>query len=506
MTSASARRIAVPIAMGLLALLCASSASAATSNPFGCRASSARVTLLNSAALTVEPITANPSTTPCATDNHGLDSVSVPSSNKLLDAGPAAAFTFSSTSQDATTGAVAPGAAALASIDGVTIPTSQGAITIVGPVEASASYVCSNGTLTAASHSTLDLLKVGNQEIALPSPGASMTIPLGNLGYIAVNEKIQTANSITERVLDVHLNGIADVVVDEAKVTVTGNDPCAGSTGPVTPPATNPCPSGTTYDAALQACVIVIGGKTIIVSAPFQGPTGGKVLAVTVARKRFKSPCLSGAGPAFVIVGTKHHDRINGTRKSDRILALGGNDRVSGQGGADCIDGGGGNDRIWAGKGDSRIYGRTGNDRVAAQDGNSKVWLGAGHDLAFLGNGNVTVYGGRGADRIGVGRGHDHVYGGPGNDRISVVDGFGDRVYGGAGADKIWIGLGQAQVWGGAGADRIWSRSEAVSFNCGGGFDLAYLTSIGKPFAATHSCDRIRLVKPIKSGEHLHVH
>lgn len=505
MTAASARRIAVPIATALLALACAGSASAATSNPFGCRASVARVTLLNS--LTVEPITANPKTAPCASDNHGVDSVSVPSqSTKILDAGPAAAFTFSSTDQSTQTGAVAPGASALASVDGVTIPTPQGSIVIVGPVEATASYTCSNGNLTSNASSTLDVLKVNGQEIALPGPGQPLTIPLGSLGYIAVNEKIATTNSITMRVLDVHLNGIADVVVDEAKVTQTASDPCAGSTGPVTPPATNPCPQGTTYDADLQACVIVINGKTIVVSPPFQGPTGGKVLAVSVARKRYKSPCLHGAGPAFVIVGTNHHDRINGTRKADRILALGGNDRVSGQGGSDCIDGGGGNDRIWAGKGDARIYGGTGNDRVAAQDGNTRVWLGAGHDVAFLGNGNVKVWGGKGPDRIGVGRGHDYVNGGAGNDRISVVDGFGDRVYGGPGADKIWIGLGQAEVWGGPGADRLWSRSEAVSFNCGKGFDLAYVTSIGESFAAAHSCDRIRLVQPIKAGQKLHIH
>jgi hypothetical protein len=505
MTLASARRIAVPIVVGVLALVSAGSAVAATSNPFGCRASVARVTLLNS--LTVEPITANPKTAPCATDDHGVNSVAVPSAtSNLVDVGPAAAFTFSSTSQPTTTGAVAPGAAALASVDGVTIPTGQGAITIVGPVQAEAAYACENGKLTSSASSTLDILKVNNQAIALPAPGAPLRIPLGSLGYIAVNEKIQTDTSITMRVLDVHLNGLADVVVDEAKVTVTGSDPCAGSTGPVTPPATNPCPNGTTYDAALQACVIVIGGKTIIVSPPFQGPTGGTVLALTVARKRFKSPCVHGAGPAFVIVGTNHHDVINGTRKADRILALGGNDRVSGQGGADCIDGGGGNDRIWAGKGDARIYGQAGNDRVAVQDGNSRVVLGAGHDVAFLGNGNDTVYGGKGADRIAVGRGHSHVYGGAGNDRISVVDGYGNRVYGGAGADRIWIGLGQAQVWGGPGADRLWSRSEAVSFNCGSGFDLAFVTSIGQPFAASHSCDRIRLVKPIKSGEHLHIH
>jgi Ca2+-binding RTX toxin-like protein len=464
------------------------------------------VTLLNS--LTVEPITANPKTAPCATDNHGLDSVSVPASGtKLFDAGPAAAFTFSSTSQSTTTGAVAPGAAALASVDGITIPTSSGSITIVGPVEAAAAYACNNGNLTSLAQSTLDVIYVNGQKTVLPAPGSPTKISLGGGSYIAVNEKIATSTSITERVLDVHLAGLADVVVGEATVTLTAADPCAGTTGPVTPPAVNPCPNGSTYDAALQLCVIVLpGGKTIVVGQPFQGPTGGTVLAVTVARKRFKSPCLQGAGPAFVIVGTNHHDVINGTRKADRIIALGGNDRVSGQGGADCIDGGGGNDRIWAGKGDARIYGQAGNDRVAVQDGNSRVVLGSGHDVAFLGNGNDTVYGGTGPDRIAVGRGHSHVYGGAGNDRISVVDGFGNRVYGGAGADKIWIGLGQAQVWGGAGADRLWSRSEAVSFNCGTGFDLAFVTPIGQPFAAAHSCDRIRLVKPIKSGEHLHVH
>jgi hypothetical protein len=432
----------------------------------------------------------------------------VPSAaSNLVDAGPAAAFTFSSTSQPTTTGPVAPGASALASVNGVTIPTPQGLVTVVGPVEAAAAYACVNGKLTSQAQSTLDIINVAGKNMVLPTPGASQKIDLGGGSYIAVNEKITTATSITERVLDVHVAGLADVVVGEATVTQTAADPCAGSTGPVTPPAVNPCPKGSTFDAADEVCVIVLpGGKTIIVSKPFAGPTGGTVLALTVARKRFKSPCLSGAGPAFVIIGTNHHDRINGTRKADRILALGGNDRVAGQGGSDCIDGGGGNDRIWGGNGNVRVYGGTGNDRVAIQDGNSKVVLGAGHDLAFLGNGNDVVFGGKGNDRIAVGRGNDTINGGAGNDRLSIGDGAADKVFGGAGNDKIWVGLGQAQVFGGAGDDRIWSRSEAVSFNCGTGRDLAFASPTTQPYARAHGCESIRTVKPIKSTDHLHIH
>ena len=59
-----------------------------------------------------------------------------------------------------------------------------------------------------------------------------MTIQLGGGSFIAINEKTTTATSITERVLHVHLAGIADIVVGEASVDYSGSDPCAGSNGP----------------------------------------------------------------------------------------------------------------------------------------------------------------------------------------------------------------------------------------------------------------------------------
>jgi hypothetical protein len=129
------------------------------------------------------------------------------------------------------------------------------------------------------------LIAVAGKNYVVPSD-RSTTIPLGGGSYITVNEKIQTARSITERVLDVHVKGLADVVVGEAQVTQRGNTPCAGTTNDV-PPSLNPCPAGSTLNVAAQVCEIILNnGKVIVISRPFDGPTGGTVLALGVARKR----------------------------------------------------------------------------------------------------------------------------------------------------------------------------------------------------------------------------
>ena len=77
--------------------------------------------------------------------------------------------------------------------------------------------------------STLDVIYVNGVKQVLPSAGSPTTIQLGGGSYIAVNEKITTSTSITERVLDVHLQGLASIVVGEAEVTLTRSDPCAGT-------------------------------------------------------------------------------------------------------------------------------------------------------------------------------------------------------------------------------------------------------------------------------------
>jgi Ca2+-binding RTX toxin-like protein len=487
------RRLTAIASVVVCALVSAASASAATTNPFGCRASLARIGL--GGTTLVEPIVANKASSPCATETSGLNSASVPSVGSVIAlAGPAGVFTYSSSSQPTTTGTVAPGAAALAAVDGVTIPTSSGPIVIVGPVQASASYACVNGGVVAKSNSTLDLLYINGNRITL-TPNENETIQLGGGNYVSVNEKLQTSTSITERILDVHLQGLADIVVGEAKVTQDAADPCAGTSSSA-PPAVNPCPNGSTYDPVSGYCVIQTpGGGVIVISRPFQGPTGGTVLAVSVARKLYKSKCLAGRGPAYAIVGTNRNDRINGTHRPERILGLGGNDRIAGQGGNDCLDGGAGNDRMWGGNGNNRDFGGSGNDRISVQNGNAYVDGGSGNDRIFLGNGNDVVYGGPGNDRISVGRGRDRVYGGPGNDDISTGDGN-DWVWGGSGNDRIWVGNGKDHVFGQAGDDRVYAPGEKDYVDCGGGANLAFVNLFAASYAQRHGCGRVRMVRP----------
>jgi hypothetical protein len=457
-----ARTKAALIGVGLvaLALLSAGPAVAATTTsvpsvtPFSCRASTTRLTLLN--AITVEPLVANNPDTPCKSDSHGVSSVNVPTTGmQAVNAGPAAVLTDS---VFAPVQGAARGAAAVSDVQGVVIPTSAGEISVVGPVTSSASYGCSNGTLVSASGSTLDILYIAGKAIALPSPGASMTIQLGGGSFVAINEKTTTATSITERVLHVHLQGIADIVVGEATVDYSGSDPCAGSNGP--PPNLNACPDGSTLDPVHLVCVIILpGGIRIIVGPPFTGPSGGTVLAVSVARKRFHSPCLFGPGPKYALIATKAHGRVTGTLRSDRILALGNFERVAGLGGNDCIDGKGRNQILWDGSGKDRIYGGTGKTRIGVANGNVKIFGRKGQDWITAGNGNDLIYGGSKGSRIDVGLGKSHVYGGAGNDRIYAASGH-------------------------------------ALVSCGSGkHNLAFLRTRPAKYAAKHGCQRIILLK-----------
>lgn len=226
MFSVHARRIAVPIAVVLVAMATAGSASAATASspssttPFGCRASASRVTLNNSTV--VEPVVANQQTTPCATDSRGVSSLNLTQSDSgYVNGGPAGAFTNSSFSP---TGATAPGASALAQVSGTVIPTSSGTVQVAKSVQATASYACIDGNLTQSTTTTLNAVTINGTTESVP-PGTQETYQLGDGSYVVVNEKIQTATSLTERLVDVHLASGDTIVSGEAEVTLTRSDP-----------------------------------------------------------------------------------------------------------------------------------------------------------------------------------------------------------------------------------------------------------------------------------------
>jgi hypothetical protein len=455
MDFAKARRLMALIAVCLFTLAFASSASAASGTPFGCRASTVRVTLLSS--IVTEPTIANPNTTPCATDTAGAATTSVPTTgSSIVNAGPVGAFTYSVFSPS---GATAPGATAVAAVQGVTIPTSGGGfISIVGPIQATASYACVNNQLVATGTSTLNLIVINGTNTPVPA-GQPYTIQLGGGSFIALNQKVQTANSLTETVAEVKLAGIADIVIGEAKVTQSLTDPCANTSGQP-PPVLEICPPGSTLDILHQLCVIVLpGGGVIVVSRPFQGPSGGTVFPTSVVAKKYPGfPCTTGPGPKFALVATKRGGRVFGTPKSDRILALGAFERIAALGGNDCVNGNGGHQIVFDGNGNDRVWTAGGFNRIAIGNGNDyfngrngSVWLTAG-------NGRDTVIGGRGNSRIDVGLGKDHVFGGPGKNR----------------------------VWGGANGAKI---------SCGSGHNnTAFVRTAARHYARTHGCQHIHLL------------
>jgi hypothetical protein len=423
-----------------------------TTPPFGCRASALRLEL---GGAPIEPIVANNGLYPCEDASEGVGSVDVPSgSSDDATAGPAGAFTYSTGSAG---GSVSPGAAAVASVQAVAIPTSSGVISVAGPVQADASYECVNDKTVGSAQSSLDVVYVNGSPTQLPSPGASTTIQLGGGAYIAVNEKIETATSLTERVLDIHLANGTEIVLGEAEVTQNSASACSGTSG--TPPVLEICPPGSTLDVTAQECVIIENNGTVIyVSRPFKGPSGGTVYPVSVAKKKYKSPCLSGPGPKWVLIATKRGGRVQGTPYSDRILALGAYERIAGLGGNDCIDGTGGNQKLFDGNGKDRDYTSGGFNRIA------------------VGNGNDLVNGRTGRDWITVGNGHDTVYGGKGNSRIDAGIGK-DKVYGGPGKNRIWVGGDGAQVTCGTGKD-----------------NTAFVRKKAEKFAAAHGCKHIHLL------------
>jgi len=237
---------------------------------------------------------------------------------------------------------------------------------------------------------------------------------LGSLVEVTVDERIQTADSLTVNALHVKvIRGavpVVDLIVGQAKVAASGpvcdptkqNDGSGDQLGQV-------CATGSQLDAARNLCIIPAGTSgsglgEIIIGKPFQGPSGGSVLPLDVARRRFgASPCLSGSGaPKYAIVGTNKGDRITGTNIADRIIGLAGNDRLDGGRGNDCIEGRTGGDNISGALGNDKLYGSSGKDHLNGGPGTDYMSAGSGNDSINGAFGKDNAIGGAGRDFINV--------------------------------------------------------------------------------------------------------
>lgn len=232
-----------------------------------------------------------------------------------------------------------------------------------------------------------------------------------SLVSVKINEQVRTANSLTVRAVHVKVLSptsgppLLDLVVAESKVGFTGAvcDP-AQQGGP----GNQICPKGSIYEPIANVCIIPGSSGSqfgvIVVGRPFQGPSGGTVVPLDIARRRFgNSACLRGnSAPFFAIIGTNGRDRITGTNRRDRVLARGGKDSVSGGRGSDCLDGGTGGDSLSGSIGRDAIYGRTGNDHLNGASGTDRLSAGAGNDTINAGFGQDRVFAGSGRDFVNV--------------------------------------------------------------------------------------------------------
>jgi len=308
-----------------------------------------------------------------------------------------------------------------ARVENVTLQLPQGGTVALGVNAASSSAEgkCGGGEIpTFTGKSEVAGLTLGGAPIPLDGLVKALSdllAPLQPIISIKPNEQLRTATSLTVRALHITVltptggTPLVDAVLAESKV---------GSNGPVCDPngqndgsslSGQLCPTGSTYDAARNVCIIAAGtgGSSlgeIIVGKPFQGPSGGTVLPLDVARKRFgRSPCLGGNGtPKFAIIGTNKADRITGTNVADRIIGLGGNDRLDGGRGNDCIEGRSGGDNMAGGLGNDRIYGSSGKDHLNGGPGSDYLSAGSGDDTINAAFGKDRALGGSGRDFINI--------------------------------------------------------------------------------------------------------
>lgn len=315
-----------------------------------------------------------------------------------------------------------------AGIEGLSLNTGGGTVVIgVDAAQSSATANCANGAPVLNGTSRVTGLTINGQSVTLDGPLTSLTdaisnSPLGGVVSVKLNEQVKQGDTLVQRAAHIKIlsaagpSPIADIII--AQSTVSSSFACdpnainnvddanASGSGNGLTNLSGVCPAGSTLDTSRVLCIISAsksGGQgEIIIGRPFTGPSGGTVLSLVNARKRYKSICLSGTGPKYAIIGTNGADKITGRNTGDRILALGGNDAVDGGRGNDCIDGGSGRDNTAGGIGNDRVYGTTGGDALNGGPGKDYLSGGTGNDSLNASFGQDTVKGGSGVDFINV--------------------------------------------------------------------------------------------------------
>jgi Ca2+-binding RTX toxin-like protein len=395
----------------------AAPADAATAQ-WTCSASTAITTVAGKTP--VNPVTAT--RTPCANQDVGLP--------KLADALGLAPGVTAQTAY-AVTGAEPLGAAPLAQtaagaagVEGLALAGADGTVVIgVEAARSAASGSCVGGVPVLGGTSKVTGLTINGQSVTADEQLTQLTdalsgSPLSALVTVKLNEQLKTATGLVQNAVHIRVlpaagaDPLAEIVIAQSAVSSANacdagsdgnNPPTGGSGGGGFPPV---CPPGSILDVGRAVCIIPAsqsGGQgEIVVGKPYQGPSGGHVIALNLARKRYKSPCLHGLGPKYVVIGTKRHDHITGTNHGDRILGLAGSDSLDGGRGRDCIDGGRDSDAVTGGIAPDRLYGMRGRDALNGGSGSDRMWGGSGNDSLNAAFGRDRVSAGAGVDLVNI--------------------------------------------------------------------------------------------------------
>jgi len=215
------------VAGATVALALPAAASAAPVNSgFSCRASAARVALTGLPV--IEPFVANKADVPCRADTAN---VLTPTTIGPLMVNAVNVMTSQTPGQLGS--ATLPDGSNAAASSSVTNPAlTLGALMVRADVlTASAAFTCKAGSPVASSAGQVVGLTVNGQAITVP-PGDNVTIPLGPLGTLVLNQ-VDTSQPgrIIRRAVALQTPA-GSVVISEAIADITGN-PCAAAQTPV---------------------------------------------------------------------------------------------------------------------------------------------------------------------------------------------------------------------------------------------------------------------------------
>jgi Ca2+-binding RTX toxin-like protein len=441
------RRVLLGLSLSLAAavgsLVFTGSAVAQVGNPFGCTASTYGETVLG--ATVADPATANPAVTPCASDTAetGEESPNTEVPGLSVSLGPIVAVTTLGTAE-VSGSTVYTGGTSTSTVDAFDLSIPAGvSIGMTTPSSVYVDYQCVDNQLQTSYGSTL-------REITIDGKAYSLTGQPQNLSTggatILVNQHTSTSSSDTETMLEFSLPlSSAVMTVGVAQASAAGNSSCAGTASATVSAGGNAggtaggnsggsagssgngggsvyaslCPTG----SILLGSSCVIPGTDVVVPSMASGDIDGAgVISLVQARKLYKSSCLAGSGPLYVVVGTKKADTITVRNVRLRVLGLSGNDKIVVNSGKNtCVDGGAGNNTIIdRSKTMAFLYAGAGNNRITIGNGNAYAFGGNGKDVISAGNGNDTLVAGRGHTVITAGNGVDHLIGGGGSSRLTA--------------------------------------------------------------------------------------